>query len=48
MHELRDVRPPVTSRAQPLSIAQSPLTLGEHYRALRHAHAAAPREWLTL
>ena len=48
MHELRDVRPPVTSRARPLSIGQSSLTLGEHYRALHRAHAAAPRGWLTL
>jgi hypothetical protein len=48
MHELRDVRPPVTTRARPLSIAQASLTLGEHYRALHRAHDAAPRGWLTL
>lgn len=48
MHELREVRPPVTTRARPHSIAQSSLTLGEHYRALRRARAAAPPGWLTL
>jgi hypothetical protein len=48
MHELRDVRPPVTTRARPLSIAQSSLTLGEHYRALRSARSGAPSGWLTL
>jgi hypothetical protein len=48
MHELRDVRPPVTTRARPLSIARSSLTLGEHYRTLHRARAAAPAGWLTL
>ena len=48
MQELRDVRPPVTTRARPLSIGQSSLTLGEHYRALHSARAAAPAGWLTL
>jgi len=48
MHELSDVRPEVTTRARPHSIAQSSLTLGEHYGALRRARAAAPPGWLTL
>jgi hypothetical protein len=48
MHELRDVRPPVTTRARPLSVARSSLTLGEHYRTLHRARAAAPAGWLTL
>jgi hypothetical protein len=48
MHELRDVRPPVSTRARPLSIAQSSLTLAEHYRARHRARASAPAGWLTL
>jgi hypothetical protein len=48
MHELRGVRPRVTTRARPLSIAQSSLTLGEHYAALKRARATAPHGWLTL
>jgi hypothetical protein len=48
MHDLRDVRAPVTSRTKPLSIAQSSFTLGDHYRARRHAYRDAPPGWLTL
>ncbi|MGH7635854.1 MAG: putative zinc-binding metallopeptidase [Gemmatimonadaceae bacterium] len=48
MEELRDVRPPVTTRARPHNIAQSSLTLGEHYRARRHAYRDVPSGWLTL
>lgn len=48
MHDLHDVRPPVRTRARPLSIAQASLTLGEHYRARQRAHRDAPPGWLTL
>jgi hypothetical protein len=48
MHDLQGVRPPVSTRARPLSIAQSSLTLGEHYGALHRAHRATPPGWVTL
>ena len=48
LHDLRGVRPPVSTRAHPLSIAQSSLTLGEHYESLHRAYRATPPGWVTL
>ncbi len=48
MHDLHNERPPVTSRERPLSLAQTSLTLGDHYLARQHAHDSAPPGWLTL
>ena len=48
MHDLHNVRPPVNSRARPLSLAQTSRTLGEHYHERQRAHRTAPPGWLTL
>lgn len=48
MGELQGVRPAVTSRAKPHAVTQSSLTLGEHYRARRHAYRDVADGWLTL
>ena len=48
MHDLHNVRPSVTSRERPLSLAQTSRTLGEHYAERQRAHRTAPPGWLTL